>query len=153
MFDDISGFGMQNYWRGDFLEELTDEAIEAHARYGANVPSYFSGVHLYPVDGVAGRVGEDETPWGYRNARWSEVIFAIDPDPGSLEDLRAWVVDSWEMLHGFSAGGSYVNFLGDEGQERVQASYRDNYARLAEIKKRYDPDNLFRINQNIQPAP
>ncbi len=152
MFDGISGPGLQNYWRGDFLEELTDEAIEAHAEYGAGVPTMFSGVHLYPVDGVAGRVAADETAWGYRNARWAEVVFALDPEPGSLEELRAWVVDSWERLHGFSAGGSYVNFMVDEGQERVQAAYRDNYARLTEVKKRYDPENLFRLNQNIRPA-
>jgi FAD/FMN-containing dehydrogenase len=80
------------------------------------------------------------------------VIFAADPDRASAESLREWVVSSWEALHPFSAGGSYVNFLVDEGQERVEASYRDNYARLREIKKRYDPTNLFQLNQNIRPA-
>jgi FAD/FMN-containing dehydrogenase len=152
MFDGIAGPGLQNYWRGDFVGELSDESIAAHIEHGSKVPSIFSGVHLYPIDGVAGRVAPDETAFNFREARWAEVIFAADPDPASAESLREWVVGSWEALHPFSAGGSYVNFLVDEGQERVEASYRDNYPRLREIKRRYDPANLFQLNQNIRPA-
>jgi FAD binding domain-containing protein/berberine-like enzyme len=152
MFDGIAGPGMHNYWRGDFLGELTDEAIVKHVEYGSTVPNVFSGVHLYPVDGVAGRVAPDATAWNYRDARWAEVIFAADPAPASFDSLKDWVVESWDLLHPFSMGGGYVNFLVEEGQERVQASYRDNYVRLAELKARYDPTNLFRLNQNIEPA-
>jgi FAD binding domain/Berberine and berberine like len=152
MFDGIAGPGMHNYWRGDFLRELTAEAIVRHVEYGSTVPNVFSGVHLYPVDGVAGRVAPDATAWNYRDARWAEVIFAADPAPASFDSLKDWVVESWDLLHPFSMGGGYVNFLVEEGQERVQASYRDNYVRLAELKARYDPTNLFRLNQNIEPA-
>jgi FAD/FMN-containing dehydrogenase len=76
----------------------------------------------------------------------------VDPDPANAELLKRWTVDYWEALHPYSAGGAYVNFMMDEGQERVQATYRGNYARLAAIKRRYDPDNVFRVNQNIRPA-
>jgi FAD binding domain/Berberine and berberine like len=152
MFDGLAGPGMHNYWRGDFLSELTDEAIARHVEYGSTVPNIFSAVHLYPVDGVAGRVAPDATAWSYRDARWAEVIFAVDPDPAAFDSLKNWVIESWDLLHPFSMGGGYVNFLVDEGQERVQSSYRDNYRRLAELKRRYDPTNLFRLNQNIEPA-
>ena len=152
MFDGLAGPGMHNYWRGDFLSELTDEAIAKHVEYGSTVPNIFSAVHLYPVDGVAGRVAPDATAWSYRDARWAEVIFAADPDPASFDSLKNWVIESWGLLHPFSMGGGYVNFLVDEGQERVQTSYRDNYGRLGELKRRYDPTNLFRLNQNIEPA-
>jgi FAD/FMN-containing dehydrogenase len=80
------------------------------------------------------------------------VIVAVDPDPASADLLKSWVVDYWEATHPYSAGGAYVNFMMEEGQDRVQASYGDNYPRLAEIKKKYDPENLFRVNQNIKPA-
>ena len=152
MFDGLAGPGNHNYWRGDFLRELTDDAIVKHVEYGSAVPNVFSAVHLYPVDGVAGRVASDATAWSYRDARWAEVIFAADPDPASFAAHKDWVVESWNLLHPFSMGGGYVNFLVDEGQARVQASYRDNNCRLAELKARYDPTNLFRLNQNIQPA-
>jgi FAD/FMN-containing dehydrogenase len=151
-FDGIAFAGMHNYWRGDFVRELTDEAIAVHVEHGSKVPNPFSSMHLYPVDGEAGRPAEDETAWSYREARWAQVIFAADPDPASFDDLRSWVVGYWDAMHPHSAGGSYVNFLSDEGQERVQSSYRGNYARLAEIKKRYDPGNLFHLNQNIRPG-
>jgi hypothetical protein len=153
MFDGIAGPGMHNYWRGDFLGELSDEAIAKHVEYGSQVPTVFSGVHLYPADGVAGRIAPDVTAWNYREARWAEVIFAAEPAPAaSFDRLKDWVVDSWDLLHPFSLGGGYVNFLVDEGQDRIQASYRGNYERLAQIKKKYDPANLFQLNQNIQPA-
>ncbi len=76
----------------------------------------------------------------------------IDPDPASAEKLRDWTVAYWEALHPYSAGGAYVNMMMDEGQERVQAAYRDNYARLVTVKNKYDPNNLFRVNQNIRPT-
>jgi FAD/FMN-containing dehydrogenase len=97
-------------------------------------------------------VGKDETAWSYRDATWAQVIFAADTDATKADDLRSWVVDYWEATHPYSAGGSYVNFIGDEGQERVRTAYRDNYDRLAQIKRHYDPENLFHLNQNIQPA-
>lgn len=80
------------------------------------------------------------------------VIAGVDPEPAQAADLKAWVRDYWEALHPHSAGGSYVNFMMDEGEARVRSTYRDNYARLAEVKARYDPNNLFRVNQNVPPA-
>src|SRR5213596_571007 len=79
----------------------------------------------------------------YRDSRWAEVIFAVDPDPASADVLNSWVVDYWEATHPYSAGGAYVNFMMDEGQDRVRATYRDNYERLAKIKAKYDPTNFF----------
>jgi FAD/FMN-containing dehydrogenase len=79
------------------------------------------------------------------------VIAGIDPDPAHNEKMTEWAKEYWSDLHPYSAGGAYVNFMMEEGIERVQATYRDNYARLAAIKAKYDPGNLFRVNQNILP--
>ena len=116
------------------------------------MPNIFSALHLYPINGVASRIENDGTAWSYRDAKWAATIFAADPEPANVDDQKAWVVDYWDAVHPHSAGGAYVNFMGDEGQDRIKTAYRDNYPRLAEIKKRYDPDNLFRLNQNIKPA-
>lgn len=152
MFDGIAFAGKHDYWRGDFVRDLSDEAIAVYLEHGSNVPNIFSALHLYPVDGVASRVRSDETAWSYRDAKWSSVIFAGDMDPAKFDDLKMWVVDYSDAVRPYSAGGAYVNFMQEEAQDRVRASYRDNYPRLAEIKKRYDPDNFFHLNQNIQPA-
>jgi FAD/FMN-containing dehydrogenase len=89
---------------------------------------------------------------GYRDVNFSHIIYAVDEDASAMAKHTEWVRDYWEALHPYSAGGAYVNFIGDEGEERVAASYRDNYARLREVKLKYDPGNLFRMNQNIKPA-
>ena len=151
-FDALYPSGQLHYWRADFLNELSDEAIARHVEHGAKLPTWQSSVHLYPIDAAVHRVGTDETAFAYRDARWAEVIFAVDADPEQADALKSWVVDYYDATHEYSAGGAYVNFMMEEGQERVQASYRGNYARLAEVKKRYDPDNLFHVNQNIRPA-
>ncbi len=151
-FDALYPPGHQQYWRADFVNELSDEAIERHVEHGSQLPTMQSQMHLYPIDAAVHRLGSADTAFAYRDTRWAEVIFAVDPDPASADKMKSWVVDYWEATHPYSAGGAYINFMMDEGQERVQASYRGNYQRLAEIKKRYDPGNVFRINQNIQPA-
>ena len=109
-------------------------------------------MHLYPIDGAASRVPQAATAFAYRNGGWAGVIGGIDPDPANVDRMAAWARDYWQELHPTSAGGAYVNFLMNEGQDRVKASYRGNYDRLAQIKSRYDPDNIFHINQNIRPA-
>jgi FAD/FMN-containing dehydrogenase len=109
-------------------------------------------MHLYAIDGAAHRVGASDTAFSYRDANWAEVIVGVDPDPAKKDDITRWCKTYFDALHPYSAGGAYVNFMMDEGQERVQASFRDNYARLAAVKARYDPQNLFRVNQNIRPA-
>jgi FAD/FMN-containing dehydrogenase len=150
-FDGVYPAGDQWYWRADFVKDIPDEAIEIHAKFGAEMPTWKCTMHLYPIDGAAHDVGSADTAWSYRDATWGAVFAGVDPDPANVEAIRRWSVDYQEALHPYSAGGAYVNMMMDEGQERVRASYRDNYDRLAEIKAKYDPDNTFRVNQNIQP--
>ncbi len=150
-FDGVYPPGDQWYWRGDFVKEIPDEAIARHVEHGAAMPTWKCTMHLYPIDGAAALVDPEATPWGYRDAKWAQVIVGVDPDPANADAIRQWCVDYWEATHPYSMGGAYINFMMDEGQERVQATYRGNYARLAQIKSRYDPDNFFRVNQNIQP--
>jgi FAD/FMN-containing dehydrogenase len=107
---------------------------------------------LYPIDGAASRVPADATAFAYRDGGWAGVIVGVDPDPANAGRISQWTRDYWQDLHPTSAGGAYVNFLMDEGQDRVKAAYRGNYDRLTQVKHRYDPDNVFHINQNIQPA-
>jgi FAD/FMN-containing dehydrogenase len=151
-FDGVYPAGQQWYWRADFVNEIPDEAVAAHAQFGAEMPTWQSTMHLYPIDGAVHDVDSSDTAWSYRDARWGSVFAGVDPDPDNVETIRDWTVDYFDALHPYSAGGAYVNMMMDEGQERVRASYRDNYDRLARIKSTYDPENLFRINQNIQPG-
>ena len=152
LFDGLYTKGLQCYWRADFFNELPDELAERHLEWGQRLPSMHSTVHLYPIDGAAHDVGSADTAFSYRDAGWAEVIFGVDPDPANAGAIRDWCVGYWDATHPYSAGGAYVNFMMDEGQERVRATYRENYDRLARAKAQYDPDNIFRINQNIQPA-
>jgi FAD/FMN-containing dehydrogenase len=152
LFDGLYTKGLQCYWRADFFNELSDELAERHLEWGQRLPSMHSTVHLYPIDGAAHDVGSADTAFSYRDAGWAEVIFGVDPDPANAGAIRDWCVGYWDATHPYSAGGAYVNFMMDEGQERVRATYRENYDRLARAKAQYDPDNIFRVNQNIQPA-
>ena len=151
LFDGLYPPGLQWYWKGDFFRELSDDAIKLHVQHGAKLPTPLSTMHLYPVDGAVHRVAGDDTAFSFRDSRWSQVIVGVDPDPANNERIAAWARGYWNALHPYSAGGAYVNFMMEEGQERVMATYQDNYMRLVEIKKKYDPENLFRINQNINP--
>jgi hypothetical protein len=151
-FDGLYPPGDQWYWRADFVEEIPDEAIAIHARFGAELPTMKSTMHLYPIDGAVHDVESGDTAWGYRNATWGSVFAGVDPDPANAELVSRWSIDYFEALHPYSAGGGYVNMMMDEGQERVRAAYGGNYDRLARIKATYDPDNLFRVNQNVRPA-
>ncbi|MEZ5078615.1 MAG: FAD-binding oxidoreductase [Solirubrobacterales bacterium] len=152
-FDPVYPAGDQWYWRADFVREIPDAAIEAHAEFGAAMPTWQSTMHLYPVDGAAHDVGPADTAWAYRDAQWGSVFAGVDKDPSNAPAIRRWCVDYFEALHPHSAGGAYVNMMMEEGQERVEASYGANYDRLAKIKAQYDPTNLFRVNQNIAPRP
>jgi hypothetical protein len=151
-FDGLYPPGDRWYWRADFVKEIPDEAVEIHARFGAELPTMKSTMHLYPIDGAAHDVGPTDTAWSYRDAQWGSVFAGVDPDPANADVIRRWSIDYFEALHPYSAGGAYVNMMMDEGQERVRASYRENYDRLAKIKATYDPGNVLRINQNIRPA-
>lgn len=153
LFDPLLPKGLQWYWKGDFVKSLPDEAIDAHISQAAKAPSELSLMHLYPIDGAVRRVPKDATAWHTRDATWSMVIAGIAADPKQAEALTTWGREYWKAVHPFNLEGAYVNFMmDDEVQGRVQATYGENYTRLAAVKAKYDPDNLFRINQNILPA-
>ena len=152
MFDGLLPAGLQWYWRGDFFDRISDDAIEIHLKYGSTIPTMRSTMHLYPIDLAPQRVAKGETAWSYRDAVWSGIIAGIDPDPANRDVLREWSTEYWEALHPHSMGGGYVNFMMDEGQDRIRATYRENYDRLARVKARYDRDNVFHVNQNVVPA-
>ncbi len=152
MFDVIYPPGLQWYWKADFVRDLSDEAVAVHVRYGALLPSAQSTMHLYPINGKASKVRNSDTPWSYRGATWAQVMVGVDPNPARKESISKWAKDYWTALHPYSAGGAYVNFMMDEGEDRIRATYGKNYNRLARIKKRYDPTNFFHVNQNIRPV-
>jgi hypothetical protein len=153
LFDPFFPKGLQWYWKGDFVKSLPDEAIDTHIAQAANAPSELCLMHLYPIDGAVHRVPNDATAWNTRDAKWSMVIAGIDPSPTQADALKQWGRGYWRAIHPFNLEGAYVNFMmDDEVQGRVQASYGDNYKRLASVKAKYDPENLFRVNQNIRPA-
>jgi FAD/FMN-containing dehydrogenase len=151
LFDPIFPKGLQWYWKADFFRDLSDEAIEKHLEYAAQLPTWQSTMHLYPVNGKTARVGADETAFGYRDAVFNGVIVGVDPDPANAPRITDWARRYYDALHPFSMGGGYVNFMMEEGEERIRATYRGNYGRLAEVKAKYDPENFFRVNQNIRP--
>jgi hypothetical protein len=151
MFDPLLPPGLQWYWRADWVNELSDAAIDTHLHYADTIPTQLSTMHLYPINGVAGRVGTSETAFSYRESTWGQVIIGIDPDPANAQLVKDWTVGYWEAMHPFSAGGAYINMMMDEGVDRVRAAYRGNYDRLVDVKRRYDPTNLFHVNQNINP--
>jgi len=150
-FDALASPGMLHYWKADLFAEMNDEVIGVHTKFGPLAPNIFSNSFTYPLSGAAHRVGKDDTAWSYRDASFSTGIFGIDTDPAVMPKHTEWVREYWDALHPYSAGGAYLNFIGDEGEDRVVASYRDNYPRPAQIKRKYDPTNLFRMNQNIKP--
>jgi len=151
MFDELYPPGMQWYWRAHFIKELTDDAIRENIKHGSNIPSMHSTTHLYPIDGAVHDVEPGETAWAKRDARWSQVIVGVDPDPENADKVTKWCKDYYDGLTPYADGGAYVNFMMEEGETRIKASYGDNYERLAKIKAKYDPDNFFHVNQNIKP--
>jgi FAD/FMN-containing dehydrogenase len=150
-FDELFPPGLQWYWKHDFVRELPPEAMAVHEEMGKRLPTPYSTMHLYPVDGAVHDVGASDTAFAFRDCRFSQVIVGIDPDPAKADELKAYATEYWEALRPYSAGGGYVNMNMGESNERVRASYGDNYDRLARIKAVYDPGNLFRANQNIPP--
>jgi FAD/FMN-containing dehydrogenase len=131
---------------------LPDDAIDLHLKYGRELPTMLSLMHMYPINGAASKRKNTDTAWNYRKSTWAVVYVGVDPDPANKEIITKWTKEYYNELHKYSAGGAYVNFLmDDEGSERVKAAYGKNYAKLAALKKKYDPKNLFRFNQNIVP--
>jgi len=135
------------------MPKLSDDAIREHVKRAATLPTGHSTIHLYPLNGAAARVGDDDTAYRHRDALWSQVIVGVDPDPAMADGLKEWTVGYYDALHPYAkAGAAYINFMMDEGNERIRATYGANYTRLTQNKAKRDPDNFFHINQNITPA-
>ena len=150
-FDALLPPGLLHYWKANFVKELTDEAIEAHLQHGPSVPTVSSTMHLYPINGAVQRVGADETAFAYRDANFATVIVGAWPDPADSEANVKWVRDYYDATAPLSEEGGYINFMAGDDQDRIRVNYRGNYDRLVQVKRRYDPDNLFHLNQNIKP--
>ena len=152
LFDPLMVSGLQHYWRGDFLKGISDDSIPKHLEQASKLPTPLSTTHFYPLNGAVHRVGKGDTAFNHRDILLAQVIVGLDPDPAKKEEITQWCKHYFDALHPYSAGGTYMNFMMDEGQARVQAAFGDNYPRLTAIKKKYDPSNFFRVNQNVQPA-
>jgi FAD/FMN-containing dehydrogenase len=151
-FDPLLPKGLQNYWKADFLSELTDDVIGLHLKHGENVPSVHSAVHVYPIDGAVHRVSTDESAFPHRDIKFSPVIAGLWQSPADNKANIQWVRDYWTALHPYSAPGGYINFMDADDQERIADNYAGTYDKLRAVKKTYDPTNLFHLNQNIKPA-
>jgi FAD/FMN-containing dehydrogenase len=151
MFDALYPKGDQWYWRAAFVKSIPDEAIALHTRFGEALPTWKSTMHMYPIDGAAHDVGADDTAFSYRDANWGSVYAGVDPDPSNAQAIKRWAVEYSDAVEPYTAGGAYVNMVMAEGQERIRDNYRGHYDRLAAIKATYDPENVFRVNQNIRP--
>jgi FAD/FMN-containing dehydrogenase len=151
-FDDLFPKGIRSYWKGSFVSELSDAAIEEHVVHGAQVPEVSATMHLYPINGACHRVAPDESAFPYRDATYAQVIVAAWQDPAVDEDRIRWVRDYHAATAQYSEPGGYVNFMASDDDGKVQDNYRGHYQQLAEIKTRYDPGNLFHLNQNIRPS-
>jgi len=150
-FDALVPPGLQHYWKAAFVGDLTAEAIQAHMEHGPRVPVVNSTVHLYPINGACHDVAPDATAFGHRDATYAVVIAGMWPDPADNEPNTRWVQEYDAAIAPHSQGGGYINFASADDQSKVAANYGANYPRLQEVKRRYDPGNLFHLNQNIQP--
>jgi FAD/FMN-containing dehydrogenase len=150
-FDGLVPAGLQHYWKANFVDELTDAAIDAHLAHGPKVPAVNSTVHIYPINGAAHRVAADATAFAYRDANFATVIAGMWPEPAQNEANIKWVRDYYDATAPLSESGGYINFMAEDDQDRIKANYKGNYDRLVEVKRAYDPDNLFHLNQNIRP--
>ena len=152
LFDGLYPPGYQWYWKSDFVDQLTDEAISEHMKHGPNLPSMFSTMHLYPINGAVHRTKREDTAFNNRGSKFAEVIVGVDPDRAKRDKIAGWARGYWDAVHPYAAPGAYVNFMMEEAPGRIEATYGENYPRLRRVKARYDPNNLFRVNQNIEPG-
>lgn len=150
-FDALVPPGLQHYWKANFVTELSDAAIAAHLEHAPRLPALNSTVHIYPINGACHRVAPDATAFAYRDASFATVIAGMWPDPADNEANIAWVRDYYQATAPHSEEGGYINFMAEDDQDRIKDNYKGNYERLVEIKRAYDPGNLFHLNQNIRP--
>ncbi len=149
-FDALVPRGLQHYWKAAFVGDLSPEAIQTHMEHGSRVPVVNSTVHLYPINGACHDVAADATAFGHREATYAVVIAGMWPDPADNAAHTQWVQEYDAAIAPHSLGGGYVNFASADDQSKVAANYGANYPRLQEVKRQYDPDNLFHLNQNIR---
>jgi FAD/FMN-containing dehydrogenase len=152
LFDAAFPAGLHSSWKSSYLGELSDDAIATMVDQFATVPSPQSAVLIEHLGGAVSRVGNDETAFADRDAPYSFLIVSVWPDSAESEQNIRWTDECWQAMQPWASGGVYVNYLGEEGPERVKAAYGRNYDRLVAVKNTYDPTNLFRVNQNIPPA-
>ncbi|MBX3238900.1 MAG: FAD-binding oxidoreductase [Chitinophagaceae bacterium] len=152
MFDQMYTPGMYHYWKPLFVKNLDDVSIDTYIKQGQAMPTLMSSMHIYPVNGAAAQIAKDATAWSYRDAKYVVIILGIDTDPGKTKPISEWTREYWNALLPYGSGGAYVNFESDEGFDTVKTTYGGSYERLSQIKAKYDPGNLFRVNQNIKPA-
>jgi hypothetical protein len=150
-FDGLYPPDLQHYWKANFVKELTDDAIAAHVEHGSKVPAMTSTMHIYPINGAVHKVASDDTAFAYRDANFATVIAGMWPDPAQNKANIKWVRDYYDATAPLSEEGGYINFMAEDDQSRIKANYKGNYNRLVQAKKKYDPDNLFHVNQNIKP--
>jgi FAD/FMN-containing dehydrogenase len=150
-FDGLVPPGLQHYWKANFVDELSDEAVAAHATHGPDVPAVNSTMHIYPINGAVHDLPSDATAFAYRGANFATVIAGMWPEPSQNEANIGWVRRYYDATAPLSEAGGYINFMTDDDQSRIRANYGANYDRLVQVKRAYDPDNLFHLNQNIQP--
>jgi FAD/FMN-containing dehydrogenase len=150
-FDGLFPKGIRQYWKGNFVKELTDEAIAAHVEHGPNAPNVSSTMHLYPIDGACHRVASDATAFGHRDANFAMVVVSAWADAADDKANIKWVRDYSDAMAPHSEEGGYINFMDADDNKRVRANYGTNYGRLVDVKRTYDPDNLFKVNQNVAP--
>jgi FAD/FMN-containing dehydrogenase len=150
-FDGLYPQGLQHYWKANFVTELTDDAIEAHMKHGPEVPTVHSTAHIYPINGAVHRVDPSATAFTHREANFATVLVGAWPDPADNDANIDWVRGYYDATAPHSEEGGYVNFMAGDDQDRIRANYGANYDRLVEVKRAYDPDNLFHLNQNIAP--
>lgn len=152
MLDAANQPGFHNYWKSDFLRELNDEAIETLVDYTARVPSPMSQVVLEHVHGAVQRVNADDAAFSQRDGQYNFGIYSIWADSADSGKNIEWTRDFSAAMQPFTTGSVYLNYIGDEGEERIRGAYGANYARLVSLKNKYDPTNFFHLNQNIKPT-
>ena len=150
--DSVFPRGQRYYWKAQFLRDLPDAAIEAMLSAYMTAPSAQALVVLQQVGGAIARVPSADTAYVNRDAAYDCFPISIWQNPAEDAANIEWARDFWTAMRPFSTGGVYVNNLGEEGEDRVRAAYGDNYHRLAALKRKYDPNNIFRLNQNVRPA-
>ncbi len=150
-FDGLYPKGIRAYWKGAFVKELPAEAIAAHVEHGSRVPEVSATMHLYPINGACHRVGPTDTAFAYRDATYGMVFLASWSDSAKDSERIQWVRDYYQALAPYSEPGGYINFMQDDDYGKIQDNYRENYDRLVQVKRAYDPGNLFHANQNIAP--